>query len=86
MAGRSLYCPGISISHKEVDMDGPQAPSPTKRSLGKTITTIGVGMFALSMVLIYVLGVSGAMLHNVLQLGGLLLAVIGLVMWKVLKK
>lgn len=67
----------------------PQAASTTSptttRSVGKTITTIGVGMFALSIVLVFV-GVSGAVLHNVLQGGGILLAIVGLVIWKVLKK
>lgn len=57
----------------------------TKRSVGKTITTIGVGMIALSIVLVFA-GVSGAVLHDVLQIGGLLLAIAGLVVWKVLKK
>lgn len=57
----------------------------TKKSVGKTIATIGVGMIALSIILVFV-GVSGAVLHNVLQIGGLLLAIGGLVVWKVLKK
>jgi len=59
--------------------------SVSKRSLGKTITTIGVSMIALSIVLGFV-GVSGALFHNVMQLGGLVAAIAGLVVWKVLKK
>lgn len=47
------------------------ASATTMRSVGKTITTIGVGMFTLSIILVFV-GVSGATLHNVLQLGGIL--------------
>lgn len=53
--------------------------------MGKTITTVGVGMFALSIVLAFA-GVEGANLHNVLQLGGLSVAVVGLIVWKVVKK
>lgn len=67
----------------------PQTVTPTsgpmKRSVGKTIATIGVGMIALSIILVFA-GVSGAVFHNVLQVGGLVLAIVGVVVWRVLKK
>jgi hypothetical protein len=56
-----------------------------KRSIGKMVTTIGVAMFAISIVLAFA-GVSGALFHNVMQIGGLVIAVIGVVLWKVMKK
>ncbi|MEW5858847.1 MAG: hypothetical protein AB1861_15900 [Cyanobacteriota bacterium] len=51
---------------------------------GKIILTIGLGMIAVSIVLIF-LGISGAMLHNILQLGGIAVAVVGFILWKVVK-
>ena len=53
--------------------------------LGKKITTLGVAMFTTSIVLAMV-GVSGALFHNTLQIGGIAIAVVGLILWKVLKK
>ena len=51
---------------------------------GKIVLTIGLGMIAVSMVLVF-LGISGAVLHNVLQLGGIAVAVVGFILWKVVK-
>ena len=53
--------------------------------LGKTIAIIGVGMVALSIILIFI-GVSGAVFHNVLQIGGVVIAVVGVIMWRFMKK
>ena len=63
-----------------------QAPTPPERSVGKTMTAIGLAMIVLSMALIFVFAVGGAMLHNVLQIGGLALAIVGAVVWKMLGK
>jgi hypothetical protein len=63
----------------------PAIATPAKRSIGKTVTTIGVAMFAISIALAFA-GVSGALFHNVMQIGGLVIAVIGVVLWKVMKK
>ena len=52
--------------------------------LGKLIATIGAGMFAVSIVLVYA-GISGKSLHNILQLGGLGALIIGLILWKAVK-
>jgi len=54
-------------------------------SLGKKICTLGVAMVTSSVILAFA-GVSGAQLHNVLQIGGIAIAIVGVVMWKVLKK
>ncbi len=51
---------------------------------GKIVLTIGLGMIAVSIVLIF-LGISGAVLHNILQLGGIVVAVVGFILWKVVK-
>jgi hypothetical protein len=54
-------------------------------SWGKKITTLGVGMVTFSIILAFA-GVSGAVLHNTLQLGGFAIAVVGWILWKILKK
>lgn len=54
-------------------------------SWGKRIATVGATMLAASVALAFT-GVAGAMLHNTLQLGGIGLLVIGLVIWKLLKR
>ncbi len=51
---------------------------------GKIVLTIGLGMIAVSIVLSF-LGISGATLHNILQLGGIAVAVVGFILWKVVK-
>ncbi|MBD1942345.1 hypothetical protein H6F50_08245 [Coleofasciculus sp. FACHB-712] len=51
---------------------------------GKIVLSIGLGMIAVSIVLVF-LGISGAVLHNVLQLGGIAVAVVGFILWKVVK-
>ncbi len=54
-------------------------------SWGKRLAALGVSMIALSIIL-GLAGVSGALFHNIMQLGGIAIAVVGVVMWKVLKK
>ena len=58
--------------------------SETEGVWGKRIATLGAGMLALSVVLVF-LGVSGATMHNILQLGGIGILIIGLVLWKAVK-
>lgn len=55
------------------------------KNLGDKIATLGAAMFIISVVLIFA-GVSGAVLHNILQLGGIALVIVGLIMRKKLKK
>lgn len=71
------------MSENNSDTSAPAAKPP--KTWGEKIATLGATMFALSIVLAFV-GVSGAMFHNIMQLGGIVLAIVGLVMWKVLKK
>jgi hypothetical protein len=67
------------------DMDDKSQSGASPAGWGKKITTLGVGMVTTSIILVFA-GVSGAALHNTLQLGGLAIAVVGLVVWKILKK
>lgn len=53
--------------------------------IGKTIATIGVSAIAISFVLGLVFRIPGATLHNVLQLGGLALGVVGVILWRFVK-
>lgn len=55
------------------------------KTWGEKIATLGAAMFAISIVLAFA-GVSGATFHNIMQMGGIALGVIGAIMWKVLKK
>lgn len=59
---------------------GKRAPG----KLGKTITTVGVAMLAIS-ILLAIGGVEGATMHNILQIGGIGIAVIGWILWRVVK-
>lgn len=63
------------------------AESGTKppKTWGEKIATLGAAMFAISIILAFA-GVSGATFHNIMQLGGIVLAIVGVIMWKVLKK
>jgi len=58
--------------------------APAKGSTGKMITTVGAAMIAGSIILALV-GVQGATFHNVLQLGGIAIGIVGIVIWRVLK-
>ena len=55
------------------------------KTVGKKLTTLGLGMLTTSIILVFA-GVSGAMLHNVLQVGGIGIALVGFVIWKVFKR
>jgi len=55
------------------------------KTWGEKIATLGAAMFAISIVLAFA-GISGATFHNIMQLGGLALAVVGVILWKVVKK
>ena len=66
-------------------MSTPEGNAARPKSVGKIITTLGVAMFTLSIILTFA-GVPGALFHNVMQLGGIVIAVIGLVVWKIIKK
>lgn len=54
-----------------------------KGGIGEMVATIGAGMLALSMALVFVFAESGQPLHNVLQIGGFCLLAAGFVLWKV---
>ena len=56
-----------------------------KASRGKQIATVGAAMIAGSVIL-GLAGVQGATFHNALQLGGIGIGIVGIVMWRVLKK
>ncbi len=56
------------------------------KTLGQIICTVGVCMFAGSIVITMFLGIGGALFHKITQLGGLAPAIGGAVMWKVFKK
>ena len=56
-----------------------------KTSKGKQIATVGAAMIAGDFILGLV-GVQGAVLHNSLVFGGVGLGVVGIVMWRALKK
>ncbi|MDX2219890.1 MAG: hypothetical protein SF172_12780 [Burkholderiales bacterium] len=64
-----------------------EADTTTKppKTWGEKIATLGAAMFAISIILAFA-GVSGAMFHNIMQLGGIVLGIVGVIMWKVLKK
>lgn len=55
------------------------------KTWGEKIATLGAAMFAISILLAFA-GVSGAMFHNIMQMGGIVLGIVGVIMWKVLKK
>lgn len=52
--------------------------------IGKGMTSVGVIMLAASFILGFA-SVGGAGLHNFLQFGGIVLLLLGYVVWKVLK-
>jgi hypothetical protein len=56
-----------------------------KASRGKQIATVAAAMIA-GEVILGLVGVQGAVLHNALLFGGVGLGVVGIVMWRVLKK
>lgn len=51
---------------------------------GKTVATIGAAMIVGS-ILLALAGIGGPTLHNVLQLGGVGLGVLGIVLWRIVK-
>lgn len=55
------------------------------KTWGEKIATLGVAMVAISIVLAFA-GVSGATFHNIMQLGGIVIAIVGVILWKVAKK
>ncbi len=61
-------------------------PAKPAKTWGEKICTIGACMFGGSIILGMFLGIGGAAFHNFMQFGGVILGVVGLVMWKVLKK
>ena len=52
--------------------------------MGKKVATVGAVMFAASVVL-GLLGVGGATLNNFLGLGGIVVGVVGIVLWRIVK-
>ena len=62
------------------------APAKPAKTWGEKIATVGACMFAGSIILGMFLGIGGAAFHNFMQFGGVILGVVGVVMWKVLKK
>lgn len=56
--------------------------APGKR--GKTVATVGAAMIAGSIVLA-LLGFGGPTLHNILQLGGIGVGVVGIILWRIVK-
>jgi uncharacterized membrane protein len=55
------------------------------KTLGDKVLFVGVAMFSISIILALV-GVSGALFHNIMQIGGFALALIGVIMRRELKK
>jgi hypothetical protein len=51
--------------------------------LGKRIATVGIAIFAVS-IFLAIAGTEVATINNILQIGGIGLAVIGLVLWRIL--
>ncbi len=54
-------------------------------SRGRQIATLGALMIASSLILA-MFGVKGATMHSVLEFGGIGIGLVGIVMWRVLKK
>lgn len=74
----------ISGLERDHGGSGKSAPS-AAGAKGKAIATVGASMIAASVIMGVFLGIPGATMHNILQLGGLLLGGVGIVMWRMLK-